>query len=319
MNRAVILAGGRGTRLRPYTVSLPKPLMPIVDHPILEIIIRQLARAGFEHVTLTVNYQAEIFRAYFGDGSKWRIRIDYSLETQPLSTMGPLRLIPDLPNDFLVMNGDVLTDLDFRAFLSEHTQGRRLFSISAAAREQRIDYRARRTRRSAFGIPGKADYRLSRQHGYLRPQPSRARFSHDTPAVQRLRPWTKRPVSVATHRCSGSRSQLSGNRRQGSGAETGLYLRQRCDRCHSRIAGNDAWLSVQHRKGTSHSVADAIRTVCRIAGVTKPYRAIVAATRPNEIDDDDADISALRAETGWTPRVSFDEGLRKLVEKLRIQ
>jgi NDP-mannose synthase len=141
MNRAVILAGGRGTRLRPYTVSLPKPLMPIVDHPILEIIIRQLARAGFEHVTLTVNYQAEIFRAYFGDGSKWRIRIDYSLETQPLGTMGPLRLIPDLPNDFLVMNGDVLTDLDFRAFLSEHTQGRRLFSISAAAREQRIDYR----------------------------------------------------------------------------------------------------------------------------------------------------------------------------------
>src|SRR4029450_13023506 len=140
MNRAVILAGGRGTRLRPYTVSLPKPLMPIVDHPILEIIIRQLARAGFEHVTLTVNYQAEIFRAYFGDGSKWRIRIDYSLETQPLGTMGPLRLIPDLPNDFLVMNGDILTDLDFRVFLSEHTQGRRLFSISAAAREQRIDY-----------------------------------------------------------------------------------------------------------------------------------------------------------------------------------
>jgi NDP-mannose synthase len=140
MKRAVILAGGRGARLRPYTVSLPKPLMPIVDHPILEIIIRQLARAGFEHVTLTVNYQAEIFRAYFGDGSKWRIRIDYSLETQPLSTMGPLRLIPDLPDDFLVMNGDILTDLDFAPFLSEHIESRRLFTISAAAREQRIDY-----------------------------------------------------------------------------------------------------------------------------------------------------------------------------------
>ena len=109
-------------------------------HPILEIIIRQLARAGFEHVTLTVNYQAEIFRAYFGDGSKWRIRIDYSLETQPLNTMGPLRLIPDLPDNFLVMNGDVLTDLDFSAFLSEHIESRRLFTISAAAREQRIDY-----------------------------------------------------------------------------------------------------------------------------------------------------------------------------------
>jgi NDP-sugar pyrophosphorylase family protein len=140
MKRAIILAGGLGTRLRPYTVSLPKPLMPIVDHPILEIIIRQLVRAGFEHVTLTVNYQAEIFRAYFGDGSKWQIRIDYSLETQPLSTMGPLRLIPDLPDDFLVMNGDVLTDLDFAPFLSEHIERRRLFTISAAAREQRIDY-----------------------------------------------------------------------------------------------------------------------------------------------------------------------------------
>lgn len=70
--------------------------------------------------------------------------------------------------------------------------------------------------------------------------------------------------------------------------------------------------------GTSHSVADAIRTVCRIAGVTKPYRAIVTATRPNEIDDVVADISALRAQTGWIPRVSFDEGLRKLIEKLKV-
>jgi NDP-sugar pyrophosphorylase family protein len=91
MKRAVILAGGRGTRLRPYTVSLLKPLMPIVDHPILEIIIRELVRAGFEHVTFNVNDQAEIFRTYFGHGSKWRILIDYSLERQPFGTMGRLR------------------------------------------------------------------------------------------------------------------------------------------------------------------------------------------------------------------------------------
>jgi NDP-sugar pyrophosphorylase family protein len=140
VKRAVILAGGRGTRLRPYTVSLPKPLMPVVDTPILEIIVRQLVRAGFDHVSLAVNHQADIFRAYFGDGSKWRTRIDYSLETVPLSTMGPLRLIPDLPDDFLVMNGDVLTDLDFAAFLAEHERERRLFTISATARRERIDY-----------------------------------------------------------------------------------------------------------------------------------------------------------------------------------
>jgi NDP-sugar pyrophosphorylase family protein len=113
MSRAVILAGGRGTRLHPFTIALPKPLVPIGDQPILEIVIRQLIACGFSHVTLAVNHQAEIIRAYFGDGGRWNIKIDYSVEKKPLSTMAPLRLIPDLPDDFLVMNGDVLTDLAF--------------------------------------------------------------------------------------------------------------------------------------------------------------------------------------------------------------
>jgi NDP-sugar pyrophosphorylase family protein len=114
--------------------------MPVVDAPILEIIIRQLARAGFQRITLAVNYQADIFRAYFGDGSKWRVLIDYSLERQALSTMGPLRLIQELPEDFLLMNGDILTDLDFAGFLAEHVAQHRLFTIAAAEREQKIDY-----------------------------------------------------------------------------------------------------------------------------------------------------------------------------------
>ena len=109
--RAVILAGGKGSRLRPYTVVLPKPLMPIGEYPILEVILRQLAAQGFEHITLAVNHQAEIVRAFCGDGSRWGIKIDYSLERIPLSTIAPLRLIPDLPENFLLMNGDVLTDL----------------------------------------------------------------------------------------------------------------------------------------------------------------------------------------------------------------
>ena len=140
MSRAVILAGGKGTRLHPFTIALPKPLVPIGDQPILEIVIQQLIAYGFSHVTLAVNHQAEIIRAYFGDGGRWNVKIDYSLENKPLSTMAPLRLIRDLPDDFLVMNGDVLTDLAFDRFLDEHSRGKQLFTISAAAREQTIDY-----------------------------------------------------------------------------------------------------------------------------------------------------------------------------------
>jgi len=138
--RAVILAGGKGTRLRPYTVVLPKPLMPIGDFPILEVIVRQLAQHGFGHITMAVNHQAEIIKAFFTDGSKWGIKIDYSLEDQPLGTMGPLRLIDDLPEDFLVMNGDVLTNLDYGRFHREHAADRRLFTISSKKRVETIDY-----------------------------------------------------------------------------------------------------------------------------------------------------------------------------------
>jgi NDP-sugar pyrophosphorylase family protein len=138
--RAVILAGGKGTRLRPYTVVLPKPLMPIGEYPILEVIIRQLAQHGFDHVTLAVNHQAEIIRAFFQDGAKWGIKIDYSLEDKPLSTMAPLRLINDLPENFLIMNGDILTDLSFSDLFEEHVIKNNIFTISSHVREQKIDY-----------------------------------------------------------------------------------------------------------------------------------------------------------------------------------
>tara|TARA_B110000037_G_scaffold220367_2_gene288085 strand:- start:30421 stop:31137 length:717 start_codon:yes stop_codon:yes gene_type:complete len=133
--RAVILAGGKGTRLRPYTIELPKPLVPIGDYPILEIIIRQLSRNGFDHVTITVNHQAEMIKTYFGDGSKWNIKIDYSLEEKALSTMGPLSLISDLPEHFLVMNGDILTDLNYDDFYQAHVATDNIFTISSYVRE----------------------------------------------------------------------------------------------------------------------------------------------------------------------------------------
>ena len=138
--RAVILAGGKGTRLRPYTVVLPKPLMPIGEFPILEVIIKQLVAAGFTHITLAVNHQAEIIKAFFMDGNKWGIRIDYSLEDKPLGTMGPLKLIKDLPENFLVMNGDILTDLNFADFHDAHIRQNEIFTISSYMREELVDY-----------------------------------------------------------------------------------------------------------------------------------------------------------------------------------
>ena len=110
---AVILAGGKGTRLRPYTVVLPKPLMPIGEYPILEVIVRQLVTHGFTKIIMAVNHQAELIKAFFGNGEKWQISIEYSLENIPLGTMAPLKLLNNLPENFLVMNGDILTDLSF--------------------------------------------------------------------------------------------------------------------------------------------------------------------------------------------------------------
>jgi NDP-sugar pyrophosphorylase family protein len=138
--RAVVLAGGKGTRLQPYTVVLPKPLMPLGEYPILEVILRQLARFDFRHVTLAVSHQAEIIKAFCGAGARWGLSIDYSLETMPLSTIAPLRLIPDLPETFLLLNGDVLTDLNFAELYCRHIEAKRLFTIAASHRTHIMDY-----------------------------------------------------------------------------------------------------------------------------------------------------------------------------------
>jgi NDP-sugar pyrophosphorylase family protein len=137
---AVVLAGGKGTRLRPFTISIPKPLVPIGEVPILEMIIRKLEKEGFHRIVLAVNHQAEIIQAFFGDGRKWGVRVEYSLEDKPLGTMGPLRRISELPENFIILNGDVLTDLDFRKFLAGHVLGRHLFTIATHSRIQKIDY-----------------------------------------------------------------------------------------------------------------------------------------------------------------------------------
>src|SRR5438128_1910021 len=140
MRYAVILAGGKGTRLRPFTVTLPKPLVPIGDTPIIEISIRRLAQARFDVATLAINHMGDLIRAYFGDGEKFGVALRYSLEPEPLGTFGPLRLLHDLPDHFLVMNADVLTDLDLGAFLDRHTASGAAFTIAATRRDQVLDF-----------------------------------------------------------------------------------------------------------------------------------------------------------------------------------
>lgn len=141
MMRAIILAGGKGVRLKPFTTVIPKPLVPIGgEMPILEIVIRQLIQHGFTHVTIAVFHIANLIKAFFGDGAQWNIKIDYSVEEKPLSTIGPLTLIPDLPENFLVMNGDILCDLNYREFYDYHLKSANDVTVSVYKRDAKIDF-----------------------------------------------------------------------------------------------------------------------------------------------------------------------------------
>ena len=133
--QAIILAGGKGTRLAPYTTVFPKPLMPIGDMPILEIVIRQLKKHGFTKVVLAVGHLAGLIEAYFGDGSKWGVEITYSREDEPLGTAGPLALIDDLDDNFLVMNGDLLTNIDYSDLMRHHLKSGALSTVSVYTKD----------------------------------------------------------------------------------------------------------------------------------------------------------------------------------------
>jgi NDP-sugar pyrophosphorylase family protein len=145
MPRGVILAGGVGSRLRPYTTVLPKPLMPVGDRPVLEIVIRQLARAGFARLTIATGHLAGLIEAYFADGARFGVEIDYFREHEPLGTVGALSSIDGLDEDFLVMNGDVLTDLDYKALLDDHRRGGQIATIAANTKSVEISLGVLRT------------------------------------------------------------------------------------------------------------------------------------------------------------------------------
>jgi mannose-1-phosphate guanylyltransferase len=139
---AVILAGGKGTRLRPYTTSIPKPLVPIGDETaILEIVLRQLARDGFGRITIAIGHLGELIRAYVGNGEQWGLDVDYATEDEPLGTMGPVVAILDrLPEQFLVLNGDILTDLSYSALLGAHAASDAPLTIATHRRRVDVDF-----------------------------------------------------------------------------------------------------------------------------------------------------------------------------------
>lgn len=139
--KTVILAGGAGTRLKPYTTIFPKPLMPIGDKPILEIIIRQLKSSGLEDIIITVGHLGELIMAFFGDGSQLGVNIKYSKEDEPLGTAGGLSLIKEeLKDTFLMVNGDTLTTLNFSELVSHHQRSGAMTTIALKRREVYIDF-----------------------------------------------------------------------------------------------------------------------------------------------------------------------------------
>ena len=136
----MILAGGKGSRLGPYTTVLPKPLLPVGDRAILDVVVRQLKDYGFEDITLAVGYLSHLIRAVMGDGISRGVPIRYHEEEQPLGTVGPLATIDGLDETFLVMNGDVLTSLDYSRLMDIHREAGNALTIASHRRTVKIDY-----------------------------------------------------------------------------------------------------------------------------------------------------------------------------------
>jgi len=137
--QAIIMAGGEGKRFQPYSLVLPKPLIPISDKPIMEILISQLSKYGFEDIKITTGYMNELIQAYFGNGGKWQVNITYSKEDKPLGTIGPLTLLHDLDDDFIVLNGDTLTNLDYKSLFDSHLKSDSLLTIASYKKHVKID------------------------------------------------------------------------------------------------------------------------------------------------------------------------------------
>lgn len=140
--QALLLAGGLGTRLLPYTTVLPKPLVPVGDAPVMETLLRQLASHGIVDITVSVGHLAALIETYFGDGRRFGVTITYQHEAEPLGTAGPLRQQlsgRDSDDAILVVNGDLLTDMDFSSFVNEYRRRRPAIQVGTVRREERVE------------------------------------------------------------------------------------------------------------------------------------------------------------------------------------
>lgn len=139
--KALILAGGKGRRLQPYTTTIPKPLMPIGDKAIMEIVVQQLKEYGFSDIIMSIGHLGELIMAFFGDGSKYDVKIEYTKEDKPLGTAGPLSLIrDDVKEPFLMMNGDVLTNINYQELMDYHQEKGGVATVALNKRVVNIDF-----------------------------------------------------------------------------------------------------------------------------------------------------------------------------------
>lgn len=141
--KAVILAGGKGTRLRPLTFSIPKPLLPIAEKPILEIIIKNLKKFGITEVIISVGYQGELIKAFCADGARFGLSVKYVNEEKPLGTAGPLSLMRDFfdgEEEFILMNGDIFTQLNFSSMIDYHKKGKYCITIGYRTYEHKLPF-----------------------------------------------------------------------------------------------------------------------------------------------------------------------------------
>lgn len=139
--KVVIQCGGKGTRLRPYTMVLPKPLMPVRSQPVLELLLKWLRRNDMNEVYVTTGYLGHLIQSFCGDGSQWAMSIRYTEESAPLGTIGPLGLLRDqLDSTFMVINGDVLTDLSIAAFASSHHRSGAVVTVATTSRDTKLEF-----------------------------------------------------------------------------------------------------------------------------------------------------------------------------------
>ncbi|HZZ89976.1 MAG TPA: sugar phosphate nucleotidyltransferase [Caulobacteraceae bacterium] len=159
---AVLLAGGRGTRLAPLTLTVPKPLLPLGERPIIDVLIAQLAAAGVRRVFVCLGYLAPLMMAFLGDGSRWGVTIEPRIEREPLGTAGGLRAVDGLTDDFFVVNGDTLTDLDFAGMAAAHRDAGAWATLFTPFVDEKVDYGV--VSIDAYG--GLTDYQEKPRRGY---------------------------------------------------------------------------------------------------------------------------------------------------------